>query len=81
LCSQIGQNWWLSVWSAATAAAEAAGESAPSHFYLSVYFVLGVASLGSQFTSGLFLVHGSVNAARGLYEGLINKVRFGVSTY
>ena len=70
---QIGQNWWLSVWSDATAAAEAAGGAAPGRLYLTVYFVLGVASLGAQFTSGVFLAHGHLNATKQLYEGLVNK--------
>ena len=68
------------MWSAATAAAEAAGGRAPGHLYLSVYFLLGVASLGSQFSSGLFLVYGSVNAARELYEDLVTKVHLSSTT-
>ena len=74
LCAQIGQNWWLSVWSDATLTAEAAGGAAPGQLYLAVYFVLGVASLAAQFTSGVFLAHGHLNATKELYNGLVTKV-------
>ena len=77
-CSQIGQNWWLSCGRTRPLRRRPPGERCP-HLYLSVYFVLGVASLGSQFGSGLFLLHGSVNAARELYDGLINKVRLSLA--
>ncbi len=73
-CPQALQNWWLSVWSNATAASEAASASA-SHlsdaadsvdtaFYLGIYFAFGVGSLALQGGRAVLLVMGTVNAAR-----------------
>ena len=66
------------MWSDATAAAEASGGPAPGHVYLSVYFVLGVGSLGCQFVIGVFLARGHLNATKQLYENLVNNVRVNV---
>ena len=71
---QIGQNVWLSVWSNATVAAEAAGTHAPSGMYLAVYFLLGVALLVASFSSGVFVTIGTVNAARTVYENFAAEV-------
>ena len=74
-CTQISQNWWLSVWSDATVAAEAAGTSVSTHLYLAVYFILGISVLVAGFGSGVFITIGTVNAARLFYDDLATKVR------
>ena len=46
---QVGQNFWLSVWTDATTAAETRGQGPlQNSFYLSVYFALGSASIVLQ---------------------------------
>ncbi|PSC76242.1 multidrug resistance-associated 1 isoform X1 [Micractinium conductrix] len=70
---QAGQNWWLSVWSEATAAAEADADPAGLHSrtYMLLYFGLGLSSLVFQIVKAVMLVFGSVNAARVLQERLL----------
>ncbi len=72
---QIGQNWWLSVWAAATEAADAADAHVATHYYLGVYFSLGVVSLAFQFLRGLCLLYGSLSAAQNLHADLVANVR------
>ena len=50
---QALQNWWLSVWSEATAGAEAAGAAIDTKFYMGAYFGLGLTSLLFQASSVL----------------------------
>lgn len=47
---QAFQNFWLSIWSEATAAAEAGGDAAAmrTHFYMLLYFAFGLSSLAFQ---------------------------------
>lgn len=47
---QALQNYWLSIWSEATAAAEAGGAEAALHtrFYMLLYFAFGLSSLVFQ---------------------------------
>ena len=45
---QVFQNWWLSVWSNATAAAEAEGSHVATKMYMAVYFTFGMTSLVLQ---------------------------------
>ena len=47
---QALQNWWLSVWSEATAAAEASPQatSLDTHWYMGLYFAFGLSSLVFQ---------------------------------
>ena len=71
---QIGQNWWLSVWSAATEAADAEHAHVATHYYLGVYFALGSVSLAFQFLRGLLLLYGSLRAAQRLHDGLVATV-------
>ena len=71
---QISQNLWLSVWSDATVAAEAAGTRAGSGTYLAVYMCLSVALLAANFGSGVFITIGTVSGARTLYDDLVTKV-------
>ena len=73
--AQIGQNWWLSVWAAATEAADAADAHVATHYYLGVYFSLGVVSLAFQFLRGLCLLYGSLSAAQNLHADLVANVR------
>ncbi|GAB4815546.1 hypothetical protein N2152v2_002592 [Parachlorella kessleri] len=77
------QNWWLSVWSNATADVEASMPSAPNGpsgpsvatgFYLGVYFAFGIGSLLLQGGRAVLLVVGTVNAARELHSNLLAKV-------
>jgi len=72
---QISQNWWLSVWSAATEAADLRRAHVATHYYLAVYFSLGVVSLAFQFLRGLLLLYGSLRAAQRLHDGLVATVR------
>ena len=78
---QALQNWWLSVWSNATAASEAAAAAQPgggagsaddvaTGFYLGVYFAFGLTSLALQGGRAVLLVAGTVNAARELQARL-----------
>ncbi|KAL4446696.1 hypothetical protein ABPG77_007940 [Micractinium sp. CCAP 211/92] len=73
---QAFQNFWLSIWSEATAAAEAGGDAAAmrTHFYMLLYFAFGLSSLAFQVVKAVMLVIGSVNAARVLQERLLSCV-------
>ncbi|EFN56982.1 hypothetical protein CHLNCDRAFT_143584 [Chlorella variabilis] len=73
---QAGQNWWLSVWSEATAAAAAADppQGLNTTFYMMLYFGLGFSSLAFQIVKAVMLVLGSVSAARVLQERLLSCV-------
>ncbi|PRW33949.1 ABC transporter isoform A [Chlorella sorokiniana] len=68
---QALQNWWLSVWSQATADAEAQEQAVQTSYYMVVYFALAVSSLFFQLVKAVSLVLGSVNAARVLHERLL----------
>lgn len=78
---QAAQNWWLSVWSEATAAAEAQqvdpgeplGEHSTQH-YMNIYFAMGLVSLALQVTKAVTLVLGSITAARRLQASLLATV-------
>ena len=56
---QVFQNWWLSVWSNATAAAEAEGSHVATRMYMAVYFTFGMTSLVLQV--GMLHVTGSTS--------------------
>ena len=71
---QISQNWWLSVWAAATEAATEQQMHVATRYYLGVYFSLGAVSLGFQFMRGLLLLYGSLRAAQRLHDGLVATV-------
>ncbi|KAI3434886.1 hypothetical protein D9Q98_002940 [Chlorella vulgaris] len=70
---QAGQNWWLSVWSEATATAAAEDPPAGINttFYMLLYFGLGFTSLVFQVVKAVMLVLGAVNAARVLQQRLL----------
>ena len=72
---QVGQNWWLSVWAAATDVAIAEHVHVATHYYLAIYFSLGIVSLAFQFLRGLCLLYGSLNAAQNLHTNLVSNVR------
>eukprot|EP00887_Chlorella_sp_A99_P003460 scaffold7.g3460.t1 len=70
---QALQNWWLSVWSEATAAAQDNAGDVATLYYLLVYFGMGAASLGFQACKAVALVLGSVQAARALQDNLLQR--------
>lgn len=74
LCAQVGQNWWLSIWSNETSRLEQQGQHIHSSKYMSVYFSLGLLSLFVQGGRALLLVLGSFNASRRLHANLLAKV-------
>ena len=47
-----------------------------THYYLGVYFSLGIVSLAFQFLRGLCLLYGSLSAAQNLHADLVANVRF-----
>jgi hypothetical protein len=51
---QVLQNWWLSVWSNATSAADKSGIRLNTGHYLAIYFSFGLVSLGLQVCSTLW---------------------------
>ncbi len=63
------------MWAAATEAADAADAHVATHYYLGVYFSLGVVSLAFQFLRGLCLLYGSLAAAQNLHADLVANVR------
>ncbi|KAL3155586.1 hypothetical protein ABBQ38_010843 [Trebouxia sp. C0009 RCD-2024] len=71
---QVGQNWWLSVWSNETTRLEKQGLHLNSGSYMALYFALGLVSLGVQGGRALLLVLGSFNASRRLHANLLAKV-------
>lgn len=70
----MGQNWWLSVWSNTTTRLEKEGLHLNSGKYMTIYFTLGLVSLGVQGGRALLLVLGSFNASRRLHANLLAKV-------
>ena len=74
VCAQVGQNWWLSIWSNTTTRLEQEGQHLNSSKYMAVYFSLGLVSLGVQGGRALLLVLGSFNASRRLHANLLAKV-------
>ena len=73
---QVAQNWWLSQWSNATAAAVSGHLSNDmSHYYLHIYFYLGLAALGFSWLRTYTLLEGSVSATRQLHARLLTRVR------
>ena len=76
-CAQVAQNWWLSRWSDATAAADADGGNLPgaaSHAFLRAYFALGVSALVCALARNYALLNGSVSATRRLHARLLTRV-------
>lgn len=71
---QVGQNWWLSIWSNTTTRLEQEGEHIHSGKYMTIYFTLGLVSLFVQGGRALLLVLGSFNASRRLHANLLAKV-------
>lgn len=59
------QNWWLSVWSH--------GHKS-SGYYMTVYFMLGLASVAFTLMSALLLIYGLINASRKMHSNLLKKV-------
>ncbi len=81
--AQVAQNWWLSRWSDATAAADAAGGPLPgaqSHAFLRAYFALGVSALVCSLARNYALLNGSVAATRRLHARLLTRVCLLTST-
>ncbi len=73
-CLQVGQNWWLSIWSNETTRLEKEGLHIHSGKYMTLYFTLGLVSLFVQGGRALLLVLGSFNASRRLHANLLAKV-------
>ena len=71
---QVGQNWWLSIWSNTTTRLEQQGQHLDSRKYMAIYFSLGLLSLVVQGCRALLLVLGSFNASRRLHANLLAKV-------
>ncbi|DBA69271.1 TPA: hypothetical protein ACH3X2_14313 [Trebouxia sp. C0005] len=71
---QVGQNWWLSIWSNETTRLEKEGLHIHSGKYMTLYFTLGLVSLFVQGGRALLLVLGSFNASRRLHANLLAKV-------
>ncbi|KAL4518770.1 hypothetical protein Ndes2437B_g00851 [Nannochloris sp. 'desiccata'] len=71
---QAGQNWWLSVWTEATATAQATSQAADTTYYMKVYFIIGIISLVFQVSRAVILVLGSISAARRLQASLLSTV-------
>ena len=46
-----------------------------THYYLGIFFSLGIVSLAFQFLRGLCLLYGSLNAAQNLHTNLVGNVR------
>ncbi len=74
ICLQVGQNWWLSIWSNETTRLEKEGLHIHSGKYMTLYFTLGLVSLFVQGGRALLLVLGSFNASRRLHANLLAKV-------
>ena len=68
---QVGQNAWLAVWSDAT---QVDGSWAYVRYYLAVYALLGVSSLGLQGVKAVFLIQGSINSSRTLHANILEKL-------
>ena len=80
---QVAQNWWLSRWADATAAADAAGGPLPaaeSHMFLRAYFALGLSTLACALARNYALLTGSVSATRRLHARLLTRVWFRCTT-
>ena len=71
---QVGQNWWLSIWSNTTTIQQKEHRPLQNGKYITVYVALGLASLGLQGGRALLLVLGSFNASRRLHVNLLAKV-------
>ena len=74
ICTQVGQNWWLSIWSNTTTRLEQEGQQVRSNKFIAIYFSLGLLSLVVQGGRALLLVLGSFNASRRLHANLLAKV-------
>ena len=74
LLLQVGQNWWLSIWSNTTSELQKEHKPLQNGKYMAIYFALGIASLGLQGGRALLLVLGSFNASRRLHANLLAKV-------
>jgi len=71
---QVGQNYWLALWSEHTRESEAIGEDPQQLKYMSVYFGLGLLSMVFSFLGAIWVLMGSVNASRKLLMNLVRKV-------
>ncbi|KAG2450119.1 hypothetical protein HYH02_000222 [Chlamydomonas schloesseri] len=71
---QVLQNFTLSNWSNATARAAAEHKTAHNGAYLSLYFTLGLVSIGLQLCRSALLIYGSIRASRLLARKLLDKV-------
>ncbi|GIL43241.1 hypothetical protein Vafri_1038 [Volvox africanus] len=71
---QVLQNFVLSAWSNETAAAAEQHKRAHNKKYLSLYFTLGLVSIGVQLLRSFLLILGSIRASRILAKKLLDKV-------
>ncbi|GFR41153.1 hypothetical protein Agub_g1817 [Astrephomene gubernaculifera] len=71
---QVGQNFVLSDWSNETAQAAEQHKTAHNGKYLSLYFTLGLVSIGIQLLRSFLLILGSIRASRHLARRLLAKV-------
>eukprot|EP00198_Chlamydomonas_reinhardtii_P014120 XP_001703457.1 ABC transporter, multidrug resistance associated protein [Chlamydomonas reinhardtii] len=71
---QVLQNFTLSNWSNATARSVAENKPAHNGTYLSLYFTLGLVSIGLQLCRSALLIYGSIRASRLLARKLLDKV-------
>lgn len=71
---QVLQNYVLADWSNHTADVAADGGEPNTGFYMTVYFTLGLVSIGVGIVRSAILVAGAINASRKLHQALLMKV-------
>jgi ABC-type multidrug transport system fused ATPase/permease subunit len=77
---QVLQNFWLSIWSEATAAhrvrakEDSSISAFPSTYYMLIYFSMGLASLVFSVARAVTCVFATLNASQSLHDNLLQKL-------
>ncbi|KAK9797814.1 hypothetical protein WJX73_000524 [Symbiochloris irregularis] len=71
---QVLQNFWLSIWTDATANAEEQQTTIDTGYYVGIYLALGLTAISFTVGRSFCLVYGSLRSGRQLHQRLLEKV-------
>eukprot|EP00210_Caulerpa_lentillifera_P002714 g2594.t1 len=67
-------NWWLATWTDKTSASIKSDQDPNTSYYLSIYYIIGLAVVFFSILGSIVLIFCSINASKKLYSDLVAKL-------